>query len=157
MFMEVCPGLGLVPKGIQLITHSRLGGYFFGSVDEHRYQLQRHARKLKARVFARMESFVVFSNLYCTHSIGLFYSTVPACTPVPISVWCVAFKHQVIPHANKNNSNLRCTRMLSLFDINPKPRNSHPGWRFGRRRDGIISLGDPPGSGTPDACWGCID
>lgn len=28
------------------------GGYFFGSVDEHRYQMQRHARKLKARVFA---------------------------------------------------------------------------------------------------------
>ena len=28
------------------------GAYFFGSVDEHRYQLQRHARKLKARVLA---------------------------------------------------------------------------------------------------------
>ncbi|CAK7272449.1 hypothetical protein SEPCBS57363_005135 [Sporothrix epigloea] len=28
------------------------GAYFMGSVDEHRYQLQRHARKLKARVFA---------------------------------------------------------------------------------------------------------
>ncbi|KAK6506656.1 hypothetical protein TWF481_005115 [Arthrobotrys musiformis] len=28
------------------------GAYFFGSVDEHRYQLQRHARKMKARVFA---------------------------------------------------------------------------------------------------------
>ncbi|KAL7276603.1 hypothetical protein RUND412_000407 [Rhizina undulata] len=28
------------------------GAYFFGSIDEHRYQLQRHARKLKARVFA---------------------------------------------------------------------------------------------------------
>ena len=28
------------------------GGYFFGSVDEHRYQMQRHARKLRARVFA---------------------------------------------------------------------------------------------------------
>ena len=28
------------------------GAYFFGSVDEHRYQLQRHARKLRARVFA---------------------------------------------------------------------------------------------------------
>lgn len=28
------------------------GAYFFGSVDEHRYQIQRHARKLKARVFA---------------------------------------------------------------------------------------------------------
>ena len=28
------------------------GAYFFGSVDEHRYQLQRHARKLQARVLA---------------------------------------------------------------------------------------------------------
>lgn len=28
------------------------GAYFFGSVDEHRYQMQRHARKLRARVFA---------------------------------------------------------------------------------------------------------
>ena len=28
------------------------GAFFFGSVDEHRYQMQRHARKLQARVFA---------------------------------------------------------------------------------------------------------
>ncbi|KAI9659631.1 MAG: hypothetical protein M1831_003712 [Alyxoria varia] len=28
------------------------GAYFFGSVDEHRYQLQRHSRKLQARVLA---------------------------------------------------------------------------------------------------------
>ncbi|TKA65054.1 hypothetical protein B0A55_12032 [Friedmanniomyces simplex] len=28
------------------------GAYYFGSVDEHRYQMQRHARKLKARVLA---------------------------------------------------------------------------------------------------------
>ncbi|KAI5849727.1 Alpha/Beta hydrolase protein [Tricharina praecox] len=28
------------------------GAYYFGSVDEHRYQLQRHARKIGARVFA---------------------------------------------------------------------------------------------------------
>lgn len=28
------------------------GAYYMGSVDEHRYQLQRHARKLRARVFA---------------------------------------------------------------------------------------------------------
>lgn len=33
-----------------LYTHG--GAYFFGSVDEHRYQLQRHARKLLARVLA---------------------------------------------------------------------------------------------------------
>jgi len=67
--MEVCPGLDLVLKGIQLITGSWLGGYFFGSVDEHRYQLQRHARKLKARVFARMESFAAFSNLYSFYRV----------------------------------------------------------------------------------------
>jgi len=38
-------------KRIMLYVHG--GAYFFGSVDEHRYQMQRHARKLKARVFAR--------------------------------------------------------------------------------------------------------
>ncbi|KAF2745289.1 alpha/beta-hydrolase [Sporormia fimetaria CBS 119925] len=35
---------------IMLYVHG--GAYFFGSVDEHRYQMQRHARKLKARVLA---------------------------------------------------------------------------------------------------------
>jgi len=35
---------------VMLYIHG--GGYYFGSVDEHRYQMQRHARKLKARVFA---------------------------------------------------------------------------------------------------------
>jgi acetyl esterase/lipase len=38
-------------KRVMLYVHG--GGYFFGSVDEHRYQMQRHARKLRARVFAR--------------------------------------------------------------------------------------------------------
>lgn len=37
-------------KRIMLYVHG--GAYFFGSVDEHRYQMQRHARKLKARVLA---------------------------------------------------------------------------------------------------------
>ena len=37
-------------KRVMLYVHG--GAYFFGSVDEHRYQLQRHARKLEARVFA---------------------------------------------------------------------------------------------------------
>ena len=36
----------------RIIMYMHGGGYFFGSVDEHRYQLQRHARKLKARVVA---------------------------------------------------------------------------------------------------------
>jgi acetyl esterase/lipase len=35
---------------IMLYIHG--GAYFFGSVDTHRYMLQRHARKLKGRVFA---------------------------------------------------------------------------------------------------------
>ncbi|KAI1343030.1 alpha/beta-hydrolase [Xylariaceae sp. FL0016] len=37
-------------KRVMLYVHG--GAYFFGSIDEHRYQLQRHARKLKARVLA---------------------------------------------------------------------------------------------------------
>ncbi|KAL9126755.1 MAG: hypothetical protein Q9217_004245 [Psora testacea] len=39
-------------KRVILYVHG--GAYFFGSVDEHRYQMQRHARKLEARVFARV-------------------------------------------------------------------------------------------------------
>jgi acetyl esterase/lipase len=35
---------------VMMFVHG--GAYFFGSVDVHRYMLQRHARKLKARVFA---------------------------------------------------------------------------------------------------------
>ncbi|MCJ1312267.1 hypothetical protein MMC25_005941 [Agyrium rufum] len=37
-------------KRVMLYVHG--GAFFFGSVDEHRYQMQRHARKLNARVFA---------------------------------------------------------------------------------------------------------
>lgn len=37
-------------RRVMLYVHG--GAYYFGSVDEHRYQMQRHARKLKARVFA---------------------------------------------------------------------------------------------------------
>ena len=36
----------------RVIFYVHGGAYYFGSVDEHRYQLQRHARKLKARLFA---------------------------------------------------------------------------------------------------------
>ena len=40
-------------KGKRVMLYVHGGAYFFGSVDEHRYQMQRHARKLKAKVFAR--------------------------------------------------------------------------------------------------------
>lgn len=46
-------------KRVMLYVHG--GAYFFGSVDEHRYQLQRHARKLEARVLAR--SVCTYRNL----------------------------------------------------------------------------------------------
>lgn len=42
--------MGKEPQRVMLYVHG--GAYFFGSVDEHRYQMQRHARKLKATVFA---------------------------------------------------------------------------------------------------------
>lgn len=38
--------------GHRVMLYIHGGGYYFGSVDEHRYQMQRHARKLRARVFA---------------------------------------------------------------------------------------------------------
>jgi acetyl esterase/lipase len=38
-------------KRVMFYVHG--GAYFFGSIDTHRYMMQRHARKLKARVFAR--------------------------------------------------------------------------------------------------------
>lgn len=38
--------------GHRVMLYFHGGGYYFGSVDEHRYQMQRHARKLKARVLA---------------------------------------------------------------------------------------------------------
>ncbi|KAL1849765.1 hypothetical protein Plec18170_007286 [Paecilomyces lecythidis] len=39
-------------KRVMLYVHG--GAYFFGGMETHRYQMQRHARKLKARVFARI-------------------------------------------------------------------------------------------------------
>ncbi|KAF2167737.1 hypothetical protein M409DRAFT_65847 [Zasmidium cellare ATCC 36951] len=36
----------------RVILYIHGGAYYFGSVDEHRYQMQRHARKLKARLLA---------------------------------------------------------------------------------------------------------
>jgi acetyl esterase/lipase len=37
--------------GRRVIYYVHGGAYYFGSIEEHRYQLQRHARKLKGRVF----------------------------------------------------------------------------------------------------------
>lgn len=39
-------------KGRRVMFYVHGGAYFFGSVDVHRYQLQRHARKLNARLYA---------------------------------------------------------------------------------------------------------
>lgn len=39
-------------KGDRVMLYVHGGAYYFGSVDEHRYQMQRHARKLKARLLA---------------------------------------------------------------------------------------------------------
>lgn len=39
-------------KGNRVMLYVHGGAYYFGSADEHRYQLQRHARLIRARVFA---------------------------------------------------------------------------------------------------------
>ncbi|KAF9464961.1 hypothetical protein BDZ94DRAFT_1254956 [Collybia nuda] len=38
--------------GMRCILYSHGGGYYFGSVDQERYSIQRHARKINGRVFA---------------------------------------------------------------------------------------------------------
>ncbi|ROT36596.1 alpha/beta-hydrolase [Sodiomyces alkalinus F11] len=43
-------GSGQSCRRVMLYVHG--GAYYFGSVGEHRYQMQRHARKLRARVLA---------------------------------------------------------------------------------------------------------
>ncbi|KAJ0413553.1 hypothetical protein BJY00DRAFT_306220 [Aspergillus carlsbadensis] len=53
-------------KRIMLYIHG--GAYYFGSVETHRYQLQRHARKLKGRVFARYDSLAAYLFLLQDHS-----------------------------------------------------------------------------------------
>lgn len=40
------------PRGQRIMLYVHGGAYYFGSVDEHRYQMQRHARKLNARLLA---------------------------------------------------------------------------------------------------------
>lgn len=50
-------------KGKKVILYVHGGAYFFGSVDEHRYQLQRHARKLEARVLARYPSYPTLARI----------------------------------------------------------------------------------------------
>lgn len=62
-------------KGKRVMLYVHGGAYFFGSIDTHRYQMQRHARKLKARVFARyvlhfslilfLECVIILINDYC--------------------------------------------------------------------------------------------
>ncbi|KAH8827893.1 hypothetical protein DL96DRAFT_1527725 [Flagelloscypha sp. PMI_526] len=37
---------------MRCILYAHGGGYYFGSIDQHRYSLQRHARKINGRVFA---------------------------------------------------------------------------------------------------------
>lgn len=51
------------------------GAYFFGSVDEHRYQLQRHARNLGARVFARTAPLSFYHCYYdnCYYCYCCYY------------------------------------------------------------------------------------
>lgn len=39
-------------RGNRVMLYVHGGAYYFGSVDEHRYQIQRYARKLKARALA---------------------------------------------------------------------------------------------------------
>jgi acetyl esterase/lipase len=62
-----------ITKGDRIMLYVHGGAYFFGSVDEHRYQMQRHARKLKARVLAPKYRLAPQFPFPCgLHDCGLF-------------------------------------------------------------------------------------
>ncbi|GES64373.1 lipase/esterase family protein [Aspergillus terreus] len=44
--------VGVHPSQNRVMLYIHGGAYYFGSLETHRYQMQRHARKLKGRVFA---------------------------------------------------------------------------------------------------------
>lgn len=44
--------IGEHPSSKRIMLYIHGGAYYFGSLETHRYQMQRHARKLKGRVFA---------------------------------------------------------------------------------------------------------
>lgn len=44
--------VGMHPSQKRIMLYIHGGAYYFGSLETHRYQMQRHARKLKGRVFA---------------------------------------------------------------------------------------------------------
>ncbi|KAL4896193.1 hypothetical protein BDV59DRAFT_172270 [Aspergillus ambiguus] len=44
--------VGVHPSQKRIMLYIHGGAYYFGSLETHRYQMQRHARKLKGRVFA---------------------------------------------------------------------------------------------------------
>ncbi|KAI9054297.1 hypothetical protein LZ554_001465 [Drepanopeziza brunnea f. sp. 'monogermtubi'] len=106
-------------KRVMLYVHG--GAYFFGSVDEHRYQMQRHARKLKARVFAREFCDTLGSEL------SNVYSTVSTGTSIPIS--------------------LRSARLLGCVFVpsyGPGPNDDYISGRFCWWRNGLDVAGDNP-------------
>ncbi|EGC49381.1 lipase/esterase [Histoplasma capsulatum var. duboisii H88] len=77
---------GVRSNRVMLYIHG--GAYYFGSPNSHRYQIQRHARKLKARVFVRgwNRTVVSDSSLYL----------LPTITNVPASI-LVTLRDQRMP------------------------------------------------------------
>ena len=63
--MVVCSILLIYPMLVNFIYET--GGYYFGSVDQERYSIQRHARKINGRVFGRCTiSFIRTTSIYFT-------------------------------------------------------------------------------------------
>ncbi|KAL2044698.1 hypothetical protein N7G274_002472 [Stereocaulon virgatum] len=71
-------------KGKRVMLYVHGGAYFFGSVDEHRYQLQRHARKLEARVLAR-KCYIPMPH-FTSATNAVTWSAIPAGTAISISM-----------------------------------------------------------------------
>ena len=95
---------------VMLYVHG--GAYYFGSVDEHRYQLQRHARKLGCKVFARKFAFSVLRGGRCCG--GSTSCTVEWPSSLTASSSSLFFLHRRIPKAN-------ATLQLAIVSLHNSP------------------------------------
>lgn len=116
------------------------GAYFFSSLDTHRYQIQRHARKAGARAFA------------------------PAYRLSPQYPFVSPSRIPRYPNLFLAMRSTRCTGIVPLPD-RPTARGPyanlayfhHLHGRFGRSRNGRLSTGHHSRNGSPDASWSELD
>lgn len=117
------------------------GAYFFSSLETHRYQIQRHARKLGARAFAVRPRLLSPSPKVLTHHSP---ALVPLGTPISVPVRSSGHPRRVpLPHPTATGRFAHRRRALA----------GHLFGRLGRWRRHHLASRPPQGSGSTASGW----